>query len=561
MSKLIVRRVPGLLQGIPLVAALACGERASGGDAPMGGNAGTGLVSGSGGSSAGGAAGSSGNGADAGGAAGSSGNGAGAGGTAGSAGNGTGGGSAGGSAGTAASGASGNAGEGGSGVGGGSGGGASGDAGAGAAGSGGLMGGCSEPVTRTEPPAGKEIYGAGPADERFPFQSHWVGEFSPNPMRVGMTSLADLDQDGDLDFGLGQRQDGDDGGMGWFEHCTKDHWVLHRIGDGYTTWAGGGAADLDADGLMDLVAGDSWFRNPGDARTAPSWQRFPVASEQTIAPRPEEIIVGELGGDERPELLYAHRQIAPQFWSVGGDPSTRSWVRTLLTDESCSSDTICPQQGAAIGDIDGDGDPDVLSGYRRWYRNTNGDGTSWETVTILDNGAFDASPLTALGDLDGDEDLDIVMGTHFGARLAWAENQGNQGQDFTLHMLATDKEFLHTIIAADLDNDGDLDILAGQNVGPTFVFENDGGGSFSEHTVALDTRSHEARTGDVDCDGDLDIVGNPWGDQNEGGEESMPLRDVAYLENLVVDRGGPALFTRKPGEVTPSVHARRCPGR
>lgn len=473
-------------------------------------------------------------------------------------------GAAGSGAGTAGMGGGGAAGSGGAagdaaGGGGGSGGSDSGSGGT--AGSAGMMGGCSEPVTRTAPPPGRESYGAGPADERFPFMSHWVGEFSENPMRVGMTSLADLDQDGDLDFGLGQRQDGDDGGMAWFEYCTKDHWVLHRIGDGYTTWAGGGAADLDADGLMDLVAGDSWFRNPGNARTAASWERFPVASSETMAPRPEEIIVGDLTGDSRPELLYAHRQIVPQFWSPGADPTTESWVRTLLTNEACDNDTICPQQGAAIGDIDGDGDPDVLDGYRRWYRNTSGDGTAWETVTILSNGAFDASPLTAVGDLDGDDDLDLVMGTHFGARLAWAENEGNQGQDFTLHMLASDKEFLHTIIAADLDNDGDLDILAGQNVGPTFVFENDGQGSFTERTVALDTRSHEARTGDVDCDGDLDIVGNPWGDQNEGGEESMPPRDVAYLESLVVDRGGPAIFTRQPGEVTPSVHARQCPGR
>jgi hypothetical protein len=542
----------GMALGVALVAS-GCGERApSGGNPPArGGSAGEGAAAGSGGTpSAGGAGSGSPPGGAAGIAAGESGTL-----TGGAAGNGTAGAGAGG-----ASGAGGSAGNGAT-VGGGAGGG-TGDAGmAGSAGIGGLMGGCSEDVTRTAPPAGRESYGAGPSDDRFPFTSHWVGEFSENPMRVGMTSLADLDGDGDLDFGLGQRQDGDDGGMGWFEHCTKDHWVLHRIGDGYTTWAGGGAADLDADGLMDLVAGDSWFRNPGDSRTAANWERFPVASSQSTAPRPEEIIVGELGGDERPELVYVHRQITPQFWSVGADPSTRSWVRTLLTDESCDNDTICPQQGAAIGDLDGDGDPDVLDGYQRWYRNTTGDGTAWETVTILTNGAFDGSPLTALGDLDGDDDLDIVMGTHFGARLAWAENEGNEGQDFTLHMLATDKDFLHTIIAADLDNDGDLDILAGQNVGPTFVFENDGQGAFTEHTIALDTRGHEARTGDVDCDGDLDIVGNPWGDQNEGGEESMPPRDVAYLESLVVDRGGPAIFERQAGEVTPSVHARRCPGR
>jgi hypothetical protein len=281
---------------------------------------------------------------------------------------------------------------------------------------------------------------------------------------------------------------------------------------------------------------------------------------QSTAPRPEEIIVGDITGDDRPDLVFAQRQITPQFWSPGADATTRDWVRTLLTSEPCDSATICPQQGAAIGDIDGDGDLDVLSGYQRWYENTDGDGSAWETVSILSNGAFDASPLTTLGDLDGDGDLDIVMGTHFGSRLAWAENVGNQGRDFSLHVLATDKDFLHTIVAADLDNDGDLDILAGQNVGPTFVFENDGSGSFTERTIAADTRSHEARVGDVDCDGDLDIVGNPWGDQNEGGEQSMPLRDVAYLESLVVDRGGPAVFDRLPGEVTPSVLARRCPG-
>jgi hypothetical protein len=43
--------------------------------------------------------------------------------------------------------------------------------------------------------------------------------------------------------------------------------------------------------------------------------------------------------------------------------------------------------------------------------------------------------------------------------------------------------------------------------------------------IALDSRGHEARVGDVDCDGDLDIVGKPWGQQNEGGEQARPPRD------------------------------------
>jgi len=547
-----VRSRPNVPSFVALLALLSCGEAASnGGPQGAAGNAGQAPGAGTGGTGGAGAAGAGGGGTAGSGVGGSPAGGAGA--TGGAGGAGTGGGPDAGAAGLGEGGEGSIAGAGGSG-------GSSGAAGsAGTAGGAGLDGGCSETVLRTGPPAGRESYRTDPIDDRFPFASHWVGEFSSDPVAVGMTSLADLDQDGDLDFGLGQRQDRD-GGMAWFEYCTQDHWVLHSIGGGYTTWAGGGAADLDGDGLMDLIAGDSWFKNPGDARSAPSWERLPIASDQSTAPRPEEIIVGELTGDDRPDVVFAHRQVTPQFWSPAAGAPDQAWVRTLLTDESCSSDTICPQQGAAIGDLDGDGDPDVLDGYRRWYENTDGDGSAWATVTILTDGAFDASPLTALGDLDGDGDLDIVMGTHFGARLSWAENDGNEGRDFSLHPLSDDKDYLHTIIAADLDNDGDLDILAGQNVGPTFVFENDGTGAFAEHTIAADTRGHEARVGDVDCDGDLDIVGNPWGDQNEGGEESEPVRDVAYLESLVVDRGGPAIFARGEGEVTPSVHARRCPG-
>ena len=70
-----------------------------------------------------------------------------------------------------------------------------------------------------------------------------------------------------------------------------------------------------------------------------------------------------------------------------------------------------------------------------------------------------------------------------------------------------------------------------------------------EHAVSNTSRGYDARVGDVDCDGDLDIVGAPWGDQNEGGEESKPLRDHVYLKNEFVERGGQPLFERQPFEL------------
>jgi hypothetical protein len=365
-----------------------------------------------------------------------------------------------------------------------------------------------------------------------------------------MTSLSDLDRDGDLDFATGQRHDVG-GGMVYWEYCSPDHWVRHAVGTGHTSAAGGNAVDVDVDGWVDLLAGNSWYRNPAPP-AAGAWARHEIG-----APGAEELIVGEVTGDTRPDVLYVWRSINPQFWSPGPDP-TAPWIKTELTADTDKRQ----QQGGAIADLDGDGRDDIVVGYQWWYRNVDADGQTWEAVPLLASG-FDNEPLTHVGDIDLDGDVDVVMCTHFGssagsARVAWAENDGT-GRGWTLHPIASGKSFTHAIVAADFDNDGDLDVFVGQNVGEQWIFANDGQGGFSEHVIATDSRGHEARVGDVDCDGDLDITGKPWGQANEGGEGDNPPRDHVYLKNESVENGGPALFARGPDEVLPATSLRVCP--
>ncbi|HKQ69487.1 MAG TPA: VCBS repeat-containing protein [Polyangiaceae bacterium] len=413
-------------------------------------------------------------------------------------------------------------------------------------------GGCSEMPARTGPPAGKEAFQILTSpDAHFPFTKHWVGIFSDDPRFVSSASLTDLDNDGDLDFAIAQ-QHRLTGGANWYEYCGPDHWVKHHVGNGHRSVAAGGAFDVDADGFVDILVGDSWYRNPKTPRTAGDWQRFVIkpAGALTGDLSTEELIVGDINNDKKGDALWLHTGLLPQWWTPGSD-ATQEWTTgTRLTTDVAK----IQRQGGAIGDIDGDGKNDVLVGREWWYRNVNGDGMMWEAIHIDPGADFTDEPLTYLGDLDGDMDTDIAMITHWGgeagATVAWFENTDKIGKAWTRHDLATGKGWLHDVVAADFDNDGDLDIFVGKNVGPQWIWENTGDASadktklFVEHTVSGDWRGHEARVGDVDCDGDLDIVGKPWGDPNEGGEGSNPPRDVVYLQNMFVEKSGKPVFDR-----------------
>ena len=91
------------------------------------------------------------------------------------------------------------------------------------------------------------------------FRLHEIGEFRE---RMGQTSLVDVDNDGDLDWVFGCSGD-----MYWFEFESPADWTLHEIGTGATTDVGGCPADINRDGWMDFIVGDSWYENTGKPRS------------------------------------------------------------------------------------------------------------------------------------------------------------------------------------------------------------------------------------------------------------------------------------------------------
>lgn len=122
----------------------------------------------------------------------------------------------------------------------------------------------------------------------------------------------------------------------------------------------------------------------------------------------------------------------------------------------------------------------------------------------------------AVGDLDNDGDLDVLTADYSGSSLKWYKNNGGATPDFgapiTLHDDGQAGGLgLISVVLADSDNDGDLDIFYGGYIsGRVYFMENTGGGSFATgaviNTTALLTQITTVFPGDMNGDGLVDIA-------------------------------------------------------
>jgi hypothetical protein len=359
---------------------------------------------------------------------------------------------------------------------------------------------------------------------------------------------------------------------------SLDKWTYIQVDDKRGKWGdwnppdwlryfGLDMRDVTGDGYKDIIAGRYFYRNPGGDMTG-AWPRVTLdlnvdamllvdvdgdeyadvvaqalpdvywleaqdkqgdrwkATEIGTLPKTDHVngqgyILGQIVAGGKPEVILACGD-GVYYFVIPQDPTTGHWPAARIAAGTMD-------EGIGVGDIDGDSDIDIAVGKIidkkervMWYENPGNGAADWAGhLVAYTNFAPDR---ICLADINDDKRVDIVVseerypGPNPDASLYWFEQPKDpRGTEWPRHTVVTEYS-LNNLDVADMDLDGDFDIITCEHKGPKGqfrlqVFENDGQGRFTEHIVDRGKESHlGARVADMDNDGDLDIVSAAWDD-------------------------------------------------
>ncbi|KPL05554.1 hypothetical protein AMJ85_11680 [candidate division BRC1 bacterium SM23_51] len=289
------------------------------------------------------------------------------------------------------------------------------------------------------------------------------------------------------------------------------------------------AMDVNGDGAVDIVSAGwydkdiFWYENPktfkNKADEYKTWTRYTLPTPPSDGTGCETVMAADVDGDGQTDVVPNRRPLG--WYRLEKDTEGKPAFKRYAIDLSGRRGEEW-LHGLGLGDINGDGREDIMTGEGWWEKPPNPRTDKW--TEHRDFVLHDASVPILILDLDGDGDSDFIYGNVHNYGFFWMEQVREGGErKWARHVIDKSWSQVHTMVWVDLDGDGENEVVTGKRWRGHSGDDPGGHDPLGIYYYKFDlaTKNWEKRTisydehigtgmqlcvVDIDKDGDLDIV-------------------------------------------------------